>query len=318
VRSIATTAIDIHPRALAQFVAVVEHRHLGRAAAAMRVSQRSLGKTLSQLERDAGEPLLLPSTRSVALTPAGEVFAGSARRVLEAMERLRAAASVDLATVRVAHLADADTMAIVLDDLAREQADVAVEEQVASEVEQLAMVAGHRLDLALCPVPGALPNSLLAIPVREDPLVVVCPADRHVATPIDLHDEPLVVPVYGDHWPRFDAFVDEFAALHGVALERIPVAGGTARELDALLRRSAHRRVLMMQSAAARTTRPVGRPSGVQPFLTWHLVWRTGAVLPEVQAVVDTARVVAATHGWLDTAAPGEPWWPAAQLRLAA
>lgn len=90
------------------------------------------------------------SPRSVALTPAGVALLDHARRVLGAADDLRdRAAGLAERRLRVAHLADADTLSLVLDRLEGDAPDVAVADSVtASPGEQVrALRAGH-LDAA--------------------------------------------------------------------------------------------------------------------------------------------------------------------------
>jgi len=61
------------------FMAVARERNFTRAAAQLGVSQPALSRTVRALEDDMGVPLLVRTTRSVALTDAGE-------RLLAAME----------------------------------------------------------------------------------------------------------------------------------------------------------------------------------------------------------------------------------------
>lgn len=70
---------------LRALVAVAEHRHLRRAAAALYVVPSTLGRRLSGLERDVGLVLVDRTAGAVRLTAAGERFMPSAQRVLEAL-----------------------------------------------------------------------------------------------------------------------------------------------------------------------------------------------------------------------------------------
>ncbi|MGV9861800.1 LysR family transcriptional regulator [Rhodococcus koreensis] len=76
-------------RALRYFLAVVDHRGVGRGAAALYVSQPSLSQTIRQLESELGVPLLDRSGPFAVPTVAGREFAGMARRVLGEADRAR-------------------------------------------------------------------------------------------------------------------------------------------------------------------------------------------------------------------------------------
>src|SRR5262245_35094256 len=70
---------------LAAFVRSSEARSLTRAAAELGIPRATLGRRLARLEERRGARLLRRTTRSLALTDAGEVFYQRARDVLGAL-----------------------------------------------------------------------------------------------------------------------------------------------------------------------------------------------------------------------------------------
>ncbi|WP_186012564.1 LysR family transcriptional regulator [Burkholderia gladioli] len=68
------------------FVAVAEERSFTRAAARLLTSQSALSHTLRRLETRLGIRLLTRTTRSVALTPAGETFLQGLKPAFEAID----------------------------------------------------------------------------------------------------------------------------------------------------------------------------------------------------------------------------------------
>jgi len=84
--------MDLDLRKLRYFAAVAEHRHFGRAAEQLYIAQPVLSRQVRALEQELGCALLVRTTRSVQLTPAGEQLYEEARGVF---------ASVDAAVRRV-------------------------------------------------------------------------------------------------------------------------------------------------------------------------------------------------------------------------
>lgn len=74
----------IDPDLLRTFIAFVDGGSLARAAASVNRSASAVTAQMQRLEEIAGEALLAPAGRGRTLTPAGEEFAGHARRILTA------------------------------------------------------------------------------------------------------------------------------------------------------------------------------------------------------------------------------------------
>lgn len=75
-------------RDLKYLVAVAEHKHFGRAAAASFVSQPTLSTQLKKLEEELGVTLIERSNRQVMLTPVGERIVEQAQLVLREVNHL--------------------------------------------------------------------------------------------------------------------------------------------------------------------------------------------------------------------------------------
>ena len=76
-------------RDLEYLVAVAEHRHFGRAAAACYVSQPTLSTQLKKLEGELDVALIERNPRQVLLTPVGEQVVARARSLLGEAEAIR-------------------------------------------------------------------------------------------------------------------------------------------------------------------------------------------------------------------------------------
>ena len=69
------------------FVAVAEELHLGRAAEVLQMSQPPLSQAIRSLEKQVGARLFDRTSRSVALTEAGQAFLRECRVLLADAER---------------------------------------------------------------------------------------------------------------------------------------------------------------------------------------------------------------------------------------
>jgi DNA-binding transcriptional LysR family regulator len=72
---------------LSAFVAVAEHRNFTKAAAQLGISRSSLSQTIRSLEEGLGVRLLNRTTRSVALTDAGERLLADTQPVLDGIDK---------------------------------------------------------------------------------------------------------------------------------------------------------------------------------------------------------------------------------------
>lgn len=75
-------------RQLEYIVAVADHGHFGRAAEAVRVSQPGLSAQIKDVEARLGLTLFERTTRTVRLTPVGEVVAAWSRSVLLSIDEM--------------------------------------------------------------------------------------------------------------------------------------------------------------------------------------------------------------------------------------
>src|SRR5919198_1861111 len=95
--------VDLDLRLVHCFTVIAEHRHFGRAAEALHVTQPSLSRQIHRLEQQLGARLLDRTPRGSRLTEAGEVFLPQARALLrtaaEAVARTRAAAQPSRVTI---------------------------------------------------------------------------------------------------------------------------------------------------------------------------------------------------------------------------
>lgn len=77
----------IELRHIQLFITTAEHLHFRHAAASAGVSVGKLSQTIARLESDIGVDLFDRTEQAVALTPAGRVFLGEARRLIVQTEQ---------------------------------------------------------------------------------------------------------------------------------------------------------------------------------------------------------------------------------------
>ena len=174
-------------RQLEYAVAVADHRHFGRAAEAVRVSQPGLSGQIQQLERRLGVRLFERSGREVALTSAGAEIVERGRRLLRDADDLAVAASLHRGAVRGRlRVAAIPTMAPyllpALTAVARRSwPEARLELQELQTEPMLAAVAGGGADLGLLAVPYDT-GPLHVEPVADEPFRLAVPEGHPLAT----------------------------------------------------------------------------------------------------------------------------------------
>ncbi|MEU6252285.1 LysR family transcriptional regulator [Streptomyces sp. NPDC047043] len=208
---------DLDLRLVRYFTAVAEHRHFGRAAEALHITQPSLSRQIARLEHQVGARLLDRTSRGTRLTEAGEVFRSRAEALLRAaaqsVAETRAAAEPSRFTVGY-------TAGIIVTPAVRElrhrHPDADVRSVHVDWGEERAALLAHRVDAVVARLP--FPTDGLEVSVLYDQeRVLVVPLDHRLAgkesvTVDDIADEPLprlagADPAWSDYWrlePRPD------------------------------------------------------------------------------------------------------------------
>lgn len=187
------------------FVAVAEELHFGRAAARLGLAQPPLSQRIKALEAELGAKLFARTSRSVALTPAGEAFWVEARVVLEAAERAGETArrvALGLAgRLRVGFVNPAMDafLAAVLAKFRQDAPDVALVLRELSTREQLGELATGRLEVGFFRHFGQdAPGAAVTVVWRE-PYVLALPAGHALARKgrvelAELAGRPMILP----------------------------------------------------------------------------------------------------------------------------
>jgi DNA-binding transcriptional LysR family regulator len=173
---------------LRYFMAVAEHLHFGRAAAALHISQPPLSRAIRALEERVGVTLFARNRRRVELTPAGARLLEEARHTLEQLERavleLRGMAAGERGRLRIGFVSLADYGGVLPGLLkaykaARPGVQLALREMLSPD-QAVALAAGE-LDfgLLLPPVPGA--EGFEHMVMQRERFVAALPARHRLA-----------------------------------------------------------------------------------------------------------------------------------------
>jgi len=188
---------------LEYLVALAEHRHFGKAAAACFVTQSTLSAGLRDLETLLDARLVERDRRSVALLPIGEEVVARARAVLREAEGL-----VELARARTAPLSGTVRLGViptvgpfllprVLPGLRRDHPDLRLYLREDLTDRLVADLRRGALDVALLALPcdcGPIRTEILF----DDPFLLACPPGHRLAAagPLgepELAGEPLLL-----------------------------------------------------------------------------------------------------------------------------
>jgi DNA-binding transcriptional LysR family regulator len=288
-------------RQLRAFLAVAEQLHFGRAAAQLNISQPALSQQIQLLERDAGAPLFIRTSRMVELTPAGHALAETAPLVILEAERAQrrvdqaATGSSGLLIIGSVNTALASITPRIMRALRAQVPDLRLELYHMDTAAQLTALADRRIDIGVVREAAAsrtLDNERLV----SEPLVVVLPEGHPLAaaetvSPRALADEPFVL------WPRmlgpdfFDRII-AYCRKHGFN-PRIVAEGD---DVETQLGLVAAGTGVSLQPAYYADLRRAGvafRPlEGDAPRVALQMSWRRGDASPAVTHFVTVARRV--------------------------
>ncbi|MGN9780801.1 LysR substrate-binding domain-containing protein [Nonomuraea sp. ZG12] len=221
-------SVNLDLRLVHCFTVVAEHRHFGRAAAALHTTQPSLSRQIHRLEQQLGVRLLDRTPQGTELAEAGEVFLPLARTLLQsatqAVARTRAAARPTRITIGY-------TTNLIITPAVRElrhrHPDADVRTAYLAWDEARAALLDHRVDALVARLP--FPTDRLHVTVLYDePRVLVVPLDHRLAgkesvTLDDIADEPLPRvsdPDWNAFW-RIDPRPDGSRAPDGPLIEAV-------------------------------------------------------------------------------------------------
>ncbi|MEU7831197.1 LysR family transcriptional regulator [Nonomuraea sp. NPDC049129] len=232
--------VDLDLRLVRSFTTVAEHRHFGRAAAALHLTQSSLSRQIARLEQQVGARLLERTPQGSRLTDAGEIFLPLALALLRSATRAasRARAAAQPSRIAIGYIGNLVVTPAVR-ELRQRHPDTEVRIIHLDWDEPRAALLDHRVDAAVARLP--FPTDGLHVTVLYDePRALLVPVDHRLAgkesvTLDDIADEPLpraLDPVWNAFW-RADPRPDGTRAPDGPLIEAGEdklelVAGGQA------------------------------------------------------------------------------------------
>ncbi|MGV8941616.1 MAG: LysR substrate-binding domain-containing protein [Lysobacter sp.] len=214
-------------RDLKYLVALAEHRHFGRAAAASFVSQPTLSTQIRKLEEELGVALFERAPRKVMLTPVGREIVERARKVLSDVEQMgeiaRRSQDPEAGTIRLGMFPTLGPYLLphVLPDLRQRfpRLEILLVEEKTDAL--LTRLREGRLDAALLALP-IHDDQLHIEPLFDEPFLLAVPRQHPLAaqTTLDLHEL--------DHVPLL--LLEEGHCLRDQALDVCRMAGAGERD----------------------------------------------------------------------------------------
>jgi DNA-binding transcriptional LysR family regulator len=187
---------DLDLRLVRYFTAVADHRHFGRAAAALHLAQPSLSRQIRSLEQQLGARLLDRTPQGSQLTEAGAVFLPRAKALLRSAAQAAAAtrAAAQPTRITIGYTTNLIVTPAVR-ELRRQHPDADVHTLHLAWNEPPAALLEHRVDAAVARLP--FPTDQLHVTVLYDePRELLVPLDHRLAgkesiTLDDIADEPI-------------------------------------------------------------------------------------------------------------------------------
>ncbi|MFI9269747.1 LysR family transcriptional regulator [Kitasatospora sp. NPDC052896] len=316
--------MDLDLAQVRAFAATAEHRHFGRAAAGLAITQQALSKRVARLEQRLGERLFERGAGPVRLTAAGERFLGPARALLAAGEDALAAVGARARPLRLdvwGHLfGPLRTVRQGMGGMAESAVEVGSGRDLPSAAGAMLRGeadAGFGRHHALS---DGRDEALAHRLVRLEPVDAILGAEHPLAgadqlRPADLRGSRLLCPANVE---RLD-FLRRFAERFEVAVESGEANLGV-EHLLARLRATPDgfsllpAEVPLPDGAAGAGLRAVPLVEPV-PLYAWSLVWPRRQAHPGIAALLRGFAEAGRRHRWLEYR-PDRDWLPEAdQLR---
>lgn len=173
-------------RHLRYFNAVATELHFGRAAEKLHIAQPPLSKQIQDLETELGFELFIRTKRSVALTPAGQVFLIEVDQIFQKLDRAidigRKTSRGELGQISIGFVGSAtyNILPVMLRQFRDRYPDVQIELHELTTDRQLVWLREGKIDIGLIRPQNISLDFGSQIIFRES-LVVALPSNHHLA-----------------------------------------------------------------------------------------------------------------------------------------
>ncbi|KZM27988.1 DNA binding [Ascochyta rabiei] len=175
--------VDISTRLLRSFLVLADELNFTQASRRLMLAQQTLSSQISQLEKAIGVPLLVRTTRSVSLTPAGERLRVDGRAWLEAFDELidsiGAAAEAQRPVIRLGVLPGGARGLVSRLLASAEQAGFEIDLRGYTPADPSCGLAQGETDVAITFSP--ISSEVDKIPLAAEPILLAIPVDHEWA-----------------------------------------------------------------------------------------------------------------------------------------
>ncbi len=189
-------------------VALAEHGHFGRAAAACNITQSTLSTQIKNLETQLGVTLFERTSKSVSTTAIGAEIAGRARQILADVEAIQSVGQTTAGpltgpfSLGLIPTLGPYLLPWLIPALKKTYPDLRLQVREDMTAPLLERLASHRLDAALVALP--IPNDRLeTLPLFDEPFwfaepKTAKPPSRKIMTEADLRGQRLLLLTEGN------------------------------------------------------------------------------------------------------------------------
>ena len=168
-------------RAIKIFVHLARSLHFGRTSRACNLTPSALTRTIQRIEDELGQPLFRRDSRSVSLTPAGEIFQRYAKEAVERWQALQQELTADQTlggeiSLYCSVTAATSILPPILGTFRRTHPGVQIKLQTGDAAEALERLGNREAEVTIAALPEHLPPAVVFVELAQTPLVFIAPA----------------------------------------------------------------------------------------------------------------------------------------------